>query len=124
LFLLGWCLAAWAVYAVLSNNMGGGCCSVRWFVPFLAPGFWVLAVLLRDRPGCRPGFVALAAWGGVLAAVMWWNGPWHPRMVPFLWPVVGAALTTWAGVAWGRRRAAAPAAPAEAEPPEPVRRAA
>jgi hypothetical protein len=102
LFLLGWCAAAWLVYAVLSNNMGGGCCSVRWFVPFLAPGYWLLAVLLRDRPEYRADFVALSAWGGVLAGIMWWNGPWMVRMVPVMWPVVGCALLTWGGVAWRR----------------------
>jgi hypothetical protein len=110
--MLGWCVAGWAVYAVLSNNMGGQCCSVRWFVPFLAPGWWLLAVILKQRPELRADFAALAAWGVVLAAVMWWNGPWTDRMVPGMWPVVGAALLTWGVAAWGRRGAAAPAAAA------------
>src|SRR5207253_651669 len=48
--LLGWCIAAWLLYAVLSNNYGGACCSVRWFVPFLAPAYWLLAVYLVRRP--------------------------------------------------------------------------
>lgn len=104
LFLLGWCAVSWLVYAVLSNNMGGGCCSVRWFVPFLAPSYWLLAVLLRDRPEFRADFVALSAWGGVLAGVMWWNGPWVLRMVPMMWPIVGCALLTWGGVACRRWR--------------------
>ena len=99
LALVGWCAATWALFAVLSNNMGGACCSVRWFLPFLAPGWWVLAILLRDRPEYRPDFLALSAWGVVLAALMWWKGPWHARMVPMLWPVVGSALLTWAAVA-------------------------
>ncbi|HJZ57069.1 MAG TPA: hypothetical protein VKE74_19015 [Gemmataceae bacterium] len=106
LALLGWCAATWAVYAVLSNNMGGGCCSVRWFVPFLAPGFWVLAVLLHDRPEFRSDFVALAVWGAVLAVVMWWKGPWVLRMVPMMWPIVGAAVLTWGMVVHRRWRSA------------------
>jgi len=102
--LLGWCVAGWAAYAVLSNNMGGQCCSVRWFVPFLAPGFWLLAEILRQRPGLVPDFAALSGWGAVLAAVMWANGPWIDRMVPGMWFVVGAALLTWGAVAARRWR--------------------
>src|SRR5438309_5918201 len=93
--LLGWCGATWLMYAVLSNNMGGGCCSVRWFVPFLAPGFWLLAVILRDRPKRRMEFVALSVGGAVLAGLMWWKGPWAMRMVPLMWPVVGLTLIAW-----------------------------
>src|SRR5690606_15480421 len=35
--LAAWCLAVWAVYAVLSDNHGGFCLTVRWFVPLLVP---------------------------------------------------------------------------------------
>lgn len=105
LALFVWCSATWLTYAVLSNNMGGGCCSIRWFVPFLAPGFWAVAVLLQERPPLRPDFVALTGWGFVLAGLMWWSGPWVLRMVPLMWPVVGAAVLTWAGIA-ARRIAA------------------
>jgi hypothetical protein len=122
LVMLAWCAATWLVYGFLSNNYSGKNVSVRWFVPFLAPGFWWLAVILRDRPDVRPQLVVLAAWGGVLGALMWWVGPWALRMVPLLWPVVGCALVTWAVVT---RRTRTVAVPAKAEPePEPVRRAA
>jgi hypothetical protein len=33
----GWCAGTWLLYAALSNNYAGVCCSVRWFVPLLAP---------------------------------------------------------------------------------------
>jgi hypothetical protein len=107
LALLGWCVGTWLLYAVLSNNYGGACCSVRWFVPFLAPGFWLLALLLRDGPELRADFVALSAWGVVLAGIAWWGGPWIVRMVPGLWFVVGAAVLTWGTVAYRRLRRAA-----------------
>jgi hypothetical protein len=100
--LAGWFAMTWLLYAVLSNNMGGACCSVRWLMPFLAPGFWLLARLLRDRPEYRPDFAVLAGWGFALAALMWWKGPWTGRMVPLLWPIVGLALIHW-GVVIGRR---------------------
>lgn len=84
--------------------MGGACCSVRWFVPFLAPGYWLLAMLLRDRPEFRADFLALSAWGAVLGGIMWSIGPWTQRMVPLMWPVVGCALLTWGAIEWSRRR--------------------
>jgi len=37
-----WCLGVWLLYAALSNNYGGLCCSIRWFVPLLAPAvYWL-----------------------------------------------------------------------------------
>ena len=103
--LVAWAVVGWALYTLLSNNRGGGCVSVRWFLPFLVPGFWVLARLLAEYPQFRPDFVALAAWGAVLGAVMWWGGPWRLRMVPMYWPILGAALITWAVVRWRALRA-------------------
>jgi hypothetical protein len=92
---LGWCAATWLLYAVLSNNYGGACCSVRWFVPFLTPGYYLLGVYLRKNPCSRAEFLGLSFWGGVLAVFMWWRGPWTLHVIPVLWPIVGAALLTW-----------------------------
>jgi len=49
-----------------------------------------------------PDFLVLAAWGLVLAGLMWWEGPWRPRMVPGYWPIQVAVLASWV---WVRRRA-------------------
>ncbi len=103
-FTLGWCGATWLLYAFLSNNSGGACCSIRWFVPFLAPGYYLLAVYLRERPERLADLVALSVWGAVLATIMWWQGPWPIRLVPGHWPIVGAALVTWGILGWRRRR--------------------
>ncbi|MBM3980034.1 MAG: hypothetical protein FJ304_07080 [Planctomycetes bacterium] len=122
---LAWCAATWLLYGFLSNNYSGPNVSVRWFVPFLAPGFWLLAVVLRDRPHLRPQFAALAAWGAVLGALMWSVGPWSLRAVPLLPYVVGAGLLSWGAVAWGTRPGRASAGPRAAAPDvHPVRRAA
>jgi hypothetical protein len=117
---LAWCAATWGLYSLMSNNYGGVCCSVRWFVPFLAPGFLLLAVYLTHQPERARDLAALAAWGAVLGAVMWLGGPWSARMVPGLWPIVAGALLTWLAVRlpWPRRRAAA-----EEEAPHLVRAA-
>lgn len=93
-----WCVVGWLMYGVLSKNHGGGCVSIRWFVPFLAPGFWLLAKVLTERPEFRRDFVALAVWGSVLAAGAWVVGPWWLRNVPFYWWVFGGSLLTWGAV--------------------------
>jgi hypothetical protein len=89
------CAAGWLMYGVLSKNHGGWCVSIRWFVPFLAPGFWLLARVLAERPEFRRDFVLLSAWSAVLAAGAWQVGAWWPRNVPLYWWVFGGSLLTW-----------------------------
>lgn len=92
-------IGTWAVYSVMSTNYSGVCASIRWFVPLLAPAFYILAVHLRESPASWPSFVVLACFGVVLALVMWWKGPWMERMmptVPFYWLWVCTALPSWA----------------------------
>ena len=90
-----WATSTWLVYALLSNNYSGHAASIRWFVPLLAPGYFALAILLRDEPRYRKDLLLLSGWGTLLAALMWWKGPWMPQMVPFFWPIQAAALLTW-----------------------------
>jgi hypothetical protein len=116
-FAAAWCAGTWLMYALFSNNYGGACCSVRWFVPLLAPLYYLLVLFLRDRPEYRADCYVLSAWGLVLGLLMWWDGPWRLHMVPFLWPVQGGALLSWLICRiWGWRRGIA-AAPAATEPP-------
>jgi hypothetical protein len=95
---IGWCIATWLTYAAFSNNYGGACCSVRWFVPFLAPLYFCLAIFLRDHADYRADFAILSVWGGILAVIMWSNGPWITRMVPWFWQSQVSALLSWS--AW------------------------
>jgi hypothetical protein len=111
---LGWCVAAWLLYATMSNNYGGACCSVRWFVPFLAPCFYLLAVYLKQQPQRWLDLLGLGAWGAVLGMIMWTVGPWTLRMVPLVWPVSGAAVVSWGTLAWYRHRQKPVAAPMQA----------
>ena len=99
-----WCVAVWLLYAVLSNNYGGACCSVRWFLPMLAPGWLILGLMLRDRPAAHGEFLWLSGCGAVLAWSMVAVGPWTLRMVPGMWPVVGVAVVGWLIVRRGRGR--------------------
>ena len=98
LFSLIYCLGGWGMYSLFSNNYGGASCSVRWFVPFLAPGFYILAEFLKQHPEYRWDLYALGCWGAVMGTIMWIGGPWIIKMIPMYWPVQGAGLLTWIGV--------------------------
>jgi hypothetical protein len=100
-FGVSWSVGTWLVYSLASTNYSGLCASVRWFVPLLAAGFYVLASFLARHPSCWPDFRLLSGWGAILAALMWFAGPWMPHMVPFYWPIVAGALAHWI---WHRSR--------------------
>ena len=105
-FAVAWCGGTWLAYALTSNNYSGLCCSIRWFVPFLAPAYFVLAIFLREQPRFAGDFAILSLWGAVLAVIMAWQGPWMKHLVPFFWPIQGLALLNWLGYRfWQRRRA-------------------
>jgi hypothetical protein len=95
------CGGTWLAYALTSTNYSGLCCSVRWFVPLLAPAYLVLAVLLRRHPRYTGDFLVLSGWGAVVAGLAWWQGPWLKHLVPGFWPLQAAALLCWA---WYRNR--------------------
>jgi hypothetical protein len=99
LFVASWCGGTWLIYALTSNNSSGACCSIRWFVPLLAPGYYVLVLFLRRYPDYQWSFWILSGWGAMLGSIMWTEGPWMKHMVPFFWPIQGAALLTLAGYA-------------------------
>lgn len=108
LWALGCGCGTWLLYAATSNNSSGQCCSIRWFVPLLAPAYLVLALLLRDHPRYRIDLLLLSVWGLVLVVLMR-NGPWLGGMVPLFWPIQAAALGSWLLYHWlGQRRGPAP----------------
>ena len=91
-------LGTWLIYGVTSNNYSGACCSIRWFVPLLAPFYFLLALFLKERPEFTGDLLALTAWGAAMAIVMWFKGPWMQHMVPGFWVFQGGALLSW--LAW------------------------
>jgi hypothetical protein len=104
LFAACWCGGTWLAYGLTSNNHSGVCCSIRWFVPLLAPAYYVLALFLREQPRYRADLLLLSGWGTVLAVLMAWHGPWMRHMVPGFWPIQAAAFMTWLLYARRRRR--------------------
>lgn len=101
---LAWSMATWMLYAVTSRNLAGQCCSIRWFVPLLAPAAIGLAVLLRDRPELRIDFLILGGWGCLLGAGMAWMGPWAEHMVPGYWFIYAGAIVSWGMYRFFRHR--------------------
>jgi hypothetical protein len=92
LFSLALIVGVWLMYAVNSTNASGQCLSVRWFVPLLAPGYFLLALYLRQTPQALRDLLLLSAGGLVLTAMGWWYGPWLRHMVPGFWPVQAGVL--------------------------------
>lgn len=125
-FAVGVVLLGWFPYAATSHNWSGVCCSVRWFVPFLAPGFWVVGLVLREYPRYRPDFALLSGVGAVLGGLMWWAGPWEGSMPLGLWGWVGLAAVGWGIVRWRTARTSRAGAddPQLSEPRDEVRKAA
>lgn len=103
-FCVLWCGLTWLTYASGSNNLSGACYSIRWFVPLLAPGYYLLAALLRERTELLPHFVLLSAWGMLMAGLGWWDGPWSVHMVPMYWFIVAAMSMSWGCLTWRLHR--------------------
>jgi hypothetical protein len=103
LWAVGCCGGTWLLYAATSNNSSGQCCSIRWFVPLLAPAYFVLVLFLQRYPRYGLDFLLLTGWGALLVQLMR-EGPWMGRMVPFFWPIQAAALCSWALCHQLRRR--------------------
>jgi hypothetical protein len=103
LWALGCCVGTWLLYASTSNNSSGQCCTIRWFVPLLAPAYFVFSLFLPRYPQYTLVFAILSGWGTLLVLLMH-EGPWLSHMVPFFWPVQGAALLCWGLVGFWRRR--------------------
>jgi hypothetical protein len=97
--MIAWSVIVVAVYAVLSDNLGGHALSIRWFVPLLVPGFWVLARLLVEKPALSIDFTLLAAFGLVVSALSWPCGPWLMVEQPSINGLAKAAVAAWALVA-------------------------
>ena len=95
------------VYALTSTNYSGVCASIRWYVPLLAPGYYVLVLLLRYLPRHRTDLFILTSFGFIIGFLMWWKGPWMTRMVPGFWFIQAGALLTWLYWRWSERKSEA-----------------
>jgi hypothetical protein len=88
-------IGGWLSYALTSTNHSGEALSIRWYVPLLAPAFYLLIIDLRESERARIPFALLSITGAGMAATAWTSGPWQPR-VPLFWWWVSAAFVSWA----------------------------
>ncbi len=103
----GMAAGVWLIYSLLSTNWSGACCSIRWFVPLLGPGYVVAAAFTRRFPNLRWAVAVFLVWGMLLGLVMAWVGPWTLKLVPGYWFFQGGILVSWLiGVGYWRRRSA------------------
>jgi hypothetical protein len=103
------CAGTWLLYAAASNNSSGLCLSIRWFVPLLAPGYFLIAMWLREYPKFWAHFGLLSGWGFLLMLGMG-EGPWSAHMVRAYWPIQVGALVSFAYFYyfWNRKTARVP----------------
>jgi hypothetical protein len=96
---LVWCAVVscgtFFAYAATSNNYSGQCVSIRWFVPLLAPGFFCLALLLRERPAWFGDFLILGFFGLIWGIAAWVGGPWHKPPLLLLWILLACGQLGW-----------------------------
>lgn len=93
-WIAAWWVSTWLTYTLLSNNFSGHCLSIRWFLPLLAPAFYVLALLLKNYPQIRGDFLILLLGSLVLGIGMakvglWREAPWTST------PVQASTLGIW-----------------------------
>jgi hypothetical protein len=99
-----WCLGSVLLYGITSNNHSGLNASVRWFVPFLAPAYFVLALSLKHVSHCLAEFSILALSGAAMAVIMWYRGPWQPIWLTGYWILLACGLVSWGYIAFRRQR--------------------
>ena len=97
-------VGGWLVYAFTSTNYSGLCASIRWYVPLLAPAYYVLVLLLRHAPRYRGDLLVLTIFGFTIGFLMWWKGPWMTHMLPGFWFLQAGALLTWLGFQFSPRK--------------------
>jgi hypothetical protein len=91
----------WA-YVLLSKNFSGVCLTIRWFVPFLAPAYLLIALHLKHVPHAAMDLGVLSAWGATMMALNWPAGPWVAGPIPGFWWLVGGALGSFLALQLGR----------------------
>ncbi len=95
-WLLAGCVGVWLMYAVSSRNLSGLGCSIRWFLPIIAPGYFVLAVLIRERPTLTRDLAILSLGGAIMMGLGWAQTIWWGKMIPGFWFLLAGTLLAWA----------------------------
>ncbi len=94
---LAWAAGTWLLYAATSTNQSGACCSVRWLVPLVVPGFVALAIVLRDYPSTHGDALILGIGGMMFGCCMAYCGPWFRSNIYGFWVFYVGTLVVWGG---------------------------
>ncbi len=94
-FAAAWMVSTYLMYALLSTNYSGECCSIRWFVPLIPAAYLVLAYALKRFPNCFGDLLVLSVGGGLLCYLSWLQGPWY-KVVPLSAGVQWGTVACWA----------------------------
>jgi hypothetical protein len=89
--LTGFALATWLCFAALSTNFGGVSASVRWFLPFLAPVYFVLAAVISAVAWTRIDFLILAGGQAAISLATW---PYGAFQLPPSWLISTLSVGT------------------------------
>jgi len=93
-------VGSWVLYTLGSNNYSGLAASIRWFVPLLAPAYFVLLLAIQVRPALLEQFKILTQFGVILTAALFWVGPWrNPNMLVF-WVVATLSIAALVWSLW------------------------
>lgn len=98
----GWPVLSWLLYCATSNNYSGSCCSIRWFLPLLAPGYWLIGMLLKEQPEFRIDFLWLSAVGAAISWKVFWLGPWQYHTLGEIAGVLIVGALGWAAIRCSR----------------------
>lgn len=116
--MVAWSLAVsigiWLIYAIGSSNYSGACVSVRWYVPVIAPMWYVTLLALKEQPELMRPCGWLAGLSACVNVLAWRHGPWHAHVLCSYWPALVCAAIVLAAHAT-RTRQGKLVAPVEAK---------
>jgi hypothetical protein len=81
-------------YSVVSNNFSGGVCSIRWFLPLIPLGYYLIAVAFHALPSAVDTFLLVGTFCAPLAF-----DKWEHYNSPFIDPVPGNQVLSWLSLA-------------------------
>jgi hypothetical protein len=100
---IAWMLLTSLAYGLASTNYSGECLSIRWFVPLLAPAFFLVVLWLRTDESRLRELQLLTLFGTILTLAGVWSGPWTRLPLALFWMIVPTTGVAWVGCRWPLR---------------------
>jgi hypothetical protein len=90
-----WAVGTWLLYAIKSKDFSGYNVSIRWMVPTLVAGYFILAVQIRESPRALRDFVLLTLFALPISTLDWTIGTWTDSKYPWVHAWIALALGCW-----------------------------